>query len=78
MIGKKWKRKTISYKDDLLYEGEYWNGKGKVSDYKEDLLYEGEYFNGESNGKGKKYNGDGELKLVGDKNPCKIVVFFAV
>ena len=39
-IGKRWKRKRISYKDDLFYEGEYLNGKGKVYDYKDDLLYE--------------------------------------
>ena len=37
-IGKRWKRKRISYKDDLFYEGEYLNGKGKVYDYKDDLL----------------------------------------
>ena len=37
-IRKKWKRKRISYKDDLFYEGEYLNGKGKIYDYKDDLL----------------------------------------
>ena len=37
-LGKIFKRKRISYKDDLLYEGEHLNGKGKVYDYKDDLL----------------------------------------
>ena len=37
-IGKRWKRKRLIYKDDLLYEGEYLNEKGKIYDYKDDLL----------------------------------------
>jgi len=46
---------------DLMFEGEYLNGKrngnGKEYDYKGNLIFEGEYLNGKRyNGKGKKYN----------------------
>ena len=47
-----------AYTNELLYEGEYSNGKrngkGKV-DYNGELIYEGEYKNGKQNGKGKRY-----------------------
>ena len=44
---------------DLLFEGEYLNGKrhGKGKEYSYgDLLFEGEYKNGKRNGLGKQYN----------------------
>ena len=40
-----------------MFEGEYWNGKGKEFDIRHvDLLFEGEYLNGLRNGKGKEYD----------------------
>ena len=47
-----------SYTDDLIYEGEYLNGKrhGKGKEYLNNkLIYEGEYLNGKRNGNGKNY-----------------------
>ena len=48
-----------SYNDELLYEGEFINGKrnGKWKEYDGigRLRYEGEYLNGKRNGKGKEY-----------------------
>ena len=45
---------------NLLYEGEYLNGKrngiGKEYDLKGNLIFEGEYLKGKRNGKGKEYN----------------------
>ena len=46
------------FNDDLLFEGEYLNGKknGKGKKYNDGyLIYEGEYLNGKRNGKGKEY-----------------------
>ena len=54
-----------SYNDDLIFEGEYLNGKrngkGKEYDNEGNLIFEGEYLNGKRNGKEKKYNYDGQL-----------------
>ena len=48
------------YKNILIYEGEYLNGKrnGKDKEFNENgrLIYEGEYLNGKRNGKGIEYN----------------------
>ena len=48
-----------SYNDQLIFEGEYKNGKrnGKGKEYDENniLVFEGEYKNGKRNGKGKEY-----------------------
>ena len=57
-----------SYNDDLLFEGEFLNGKrnGKGKEfYKSNnkLLFEGEYLNGKRNGKGKEYNNYGQYEL---------------
>ena len=55
--------------DNLIYEGEYLNGKrnGKGKEYDENkLIFEGEYLNGKRNGKGKEYYNDGELKFEGE------------
>ena len=45
------------YNDNLIFDGEYlngkkWNGKGKEYDDCK-LIFEGEYLNGQRNGKGK-------------------------
>ncbi len=46
--------------DELIFEGEYLNGKrnGKGKEYDHDggIKYEGEYLNGKRNGKGKEYS----------------------
>ena len=53
------KVKDYNEKGNLIFEGEYlngkrWNGKGKeFDDYR--LIYDGEYLNGKRNGKGKEY-----------------------
>ena len=65
--------------DDLLFEGEYLNGKrnGKVKEYYDngELKFEGEYLNGAKNGKVKEYyesiwfekgNKYGELEFEGE------------
>ena len=46
-----------AYTDDLIYEGEYLNGKrnGKGKEYNGSFITEVEYLNGEKNGKGKNY-----------------------
>ena len=49
------------YNDELIFEGEYLNGKrnGKGKEYysyNRKLEFEGEYLNGQRNGKGKEYN----------------------
>ena len=47
------------YKDKLIFEGEFSNGKkngkGKEYDNNERLKFEGEYINGEKKGNGKEY-----------------------
>ena len=62
--------------DDLLFEGEYLNGKrnGKGKEYYESdkIIFEGEYKNGKRNGKGKIYYNNGELKFEGEFNEGKI------
>ena len=59
-----------SYNDELLFEGEYLNGKrnGKGKEYNEEgkLIYEGEYLNGKRNGKGKEYDEYGALIFEGE------------
>ena len=45
-----------AYNDELLFEGEFlngkrWNGKGKEYDFNGKLIFEGEYLNGERNRK---------------------------
>ena len=55
--------------DNLIYEGEYLNGKrnGKGKEYDENkLIFEGEYLNGKRNGKGKEYYYNGKLKFEGE------------
>ena len=57
------------YNDELIFEGEYLNGKrngkGKLYNDNGKLEFEGEYLNGERNGKGKEYH-NGELIFVGE------------
>ena len=60
------------YNDQLIFEGEYLNGKrngkGKEYDLAGELIFEGEYLNGKRNGHGREYNDydlyafDGEFK----------------
>ena len=57
------------YDNQLLFEGEYLNGKrdGKGKEYyKSDLIFEGEYLNGEKSGKGKEYYCNNKLKFEGE------------
>ena len=60
-----------NFDDNLLFEGEYLNGKrcdGKGKEYYSngELKYEGEYLNGKWDGKGKQYNEYGELIFEGE------------
>jgi len=59
-----------SSSDELIFEGEYLNGKknGKGKEYYENgkLKYEGEYINGKKNGKGKEYYENGNIKYEGE------------
>ena len=62
-----------SLTNELIFEGEYLNGKrsGKGKEYfntgfSYDLIFEGEYSNGEKNGKGKDYYDFGQLKFIGE------------
>ena len=46
-----WKGKEYNFKGELLFEGEYlngkrWNGKGKEYNWNDELIFEGEYLNG--------------------------------
>ena len=54
-----------AYNDNLIYDGEYLNGKrnGIGKEYNENgkLIYEGEYLNGKKIGKGKIYDINGNL-----------------
>ena len=56
-----WEKNDYNGKPDLIFEGEYlngkkWNGKGKEYDEYNNLVFEGEYLNGKKwNGKWKKY-----------------------
>ena len=63
-------REFTSEHYNLLYEGEYRNGKknGMGREYHNNYktLYEGEYLNGERNGKGKEFNDKGKLIFEGD------------
>ena len=59
------------YYDNLLFEGEYLNGKrnGKGKEYYDNgiLMFEGEYLNGlKWNGKGKEYDDEGNLIFEGE------------
>ena len=60
----------VSTRGQLLFEGEYLNGKrnGRGREYGKDnnLLFEGEYLNGKRNGKGKEYYDNGKLKYDGE------------
>ena len=66
-----------AYNDNLLFEGEYLNGKrngnGKEYDSEDKLIFEGEYLNGKRHGKGKEYDFDGKLLFEGDYLNGKIV-----
>ena len=58
------------YSDELIYEGEYLNGKrnGKGKEYGRygRLIFKGEYLNGKRNGKGKEYGSYGRLIFEGE------------
>ena len=61
-------RKEKDNKGQLIYEGEFMNGKrdGKGKEYNNgELIYEGEYIKGVREGKGKEYN-NGELIYEGE------------
>ena len=56
---------------ELIFEGEYLNGKiwsGKVNEYYDNgkISFEGEYLNGEKNGMGKEYYLKGKIKFEGE------------
>ena len=68
-------KEYFSDNDNLIYEGEYKNGKrngkGKEyyqysSDFAKELIFEGEYINGKRNGICKEYFEDGKLKFEGE------------
>ena len=46
-----WKKKEYNFDDELIFEGEYLNGKrngkGKEYNFYGKLIFEGEYLNGE-------------------------------
>ena len=57
--------------DNLVFEGEYLNGKrnGTGKEYTKwgnELMFEGEYLNGKRNGKGKEYYYNGMLEYEGE------------
>ena len=58
------------YNNDLLFEGEYLNGKrngkGKEYDYDGRLIFKGEYLNGKRHGKGKEYGLEGKVSFDGE------------
>ena len=58
------------YNNDLLFEGEYLNGKrngkGKEYDYDGKLRFKGEYLNGKRHGKGKEYSLEGKVSFDGE------------
>ena len=70
ILDKDGKGKEYDNYDELIYEGEYLNGKrhgiGKEYDYDGNLIFEGNYLNGKRNGKGKEYNKKGKLKFEGN------------
>ena len=74
------KGKEFDYNDNLLYEGEFFNGErnGKGKEYEfEKLVFEGEYLNGKRNGYGKEYNGYAEFEgeyLNGERWTGKIKI----
>ena len=59
-----------AYTDDLIYEGEYLNGKrnGKGKEYNEigNVIFEGAYLKGEKNGKCKEFGYYGNLMFEGE------------
>ena len=59
-----------AYTDQLIFEGEFSNGKingkGKLYDDNGDLFFEGEFINGKKNGKGKEYFPDGRVIFEGE------------
>ena len=63
------KGKEYDYEGDLIYEGEFLDGKrhGKGKEYDHyGLRYEGEYLNGKRHGKGKEFAGDGSILFEGE------------
>jgi len=65
--GTKWNGKGYNKLNNNIYELE--NGKGYVKKYSKNntyLLYEGEFSKGKSNGKGKVYHSNGQIKFEGE------------
>ena len=64
------KVEEYDFEDNLLFEGEYKDGKrngiGKEYNIYKELSFEGEYLNGKRNGKGKEYYYKGEIKFSGE------------
>ena len=54
-----------SFSDDLIFKGEYFNGKGKEY-YKKKIASEGEYLNGKKNGKYVSYYKEGKILFEGE------------
>ena len=69
------KVKEYNYDGELIYEGEYLNGKrsGKGNEFfLDELVFEGEYLNGKRNGKGKIYE-NGKLIFEGEYIKGKLI-----
>ena len=78
------------YNSQLIFEGEYLNGKknGKGKEYDENgnKIFEGEFINDKRNGKWKEYDGEGNLifkgeylngkKMEKEKNTMKMVIYY--
>ena len=62
--------KEYNYNHQLIFEGDFLNGKrngkGKEYDTEGKIEFEGEYLNGKRNGKGKEYYFSGKLKFEGE------------
>ena len=66
----KGKMNEYNENDDLIFEGEYLNGKrsgkGKEYDIYGNLIYEGEYLNDDRSGKGKEYYFNDKIRFEGE------------
>ena len=58
--------KAYDINDNIIYDMENINGKGKEFNNYGELKFEGEYLNGKRNGKGKEYYYEGTPKFEGE------------
>ncbi len=62
------KEKNIIIIGELIFEGEYLNGKGKEYYNYDKIIFEGEYLNGKKwNGKGYNINNEIEYEIINGK-----------